>query len=81
MGILTTPLEAFLSFSLFLLYIGCLFTVCMLTFKKGHTLLGIIGIFFPLLWLIGACLPAKEGSRAWIEEGMRRQAYVENLTR
>jgi len=81
MGIMTTPLEEFLSFAFICLYITCLFTVCMLTFKKGHTLLGILGIFIPLLWLIGACLPAKEGSRAWVEDGMRRQQYLENMTR
>ena len=81
MGLFTTPMEAFLSFMLFMLYIGCLFTVCLLTFKKGHTVLGILGIFIPLLWLIGACLPAKEGSRAWVEDGMRRQQYLENMTR
>ena len=80
MGIMTTPLEAFLSFSLMMLYFTCIFTVCMLTFKKGHTLLGIIGIFIPLLWLIGACLPAKHGSRAWVEEGRRRQQYMESIT-
>jgi hypothetical protein len=80
MGLFTTPLEWFLSFALMCLYIGCLFTVCMLTFKKGHTLLGILGIFIPLLWLIGAVLPAKEGSRAWVEEGMRRQAYMQRIT-
>ena len=79
-GIFTTPMEAFLSFTLTCMYIACLFTVCMLTFKKGHTLLGIIGIFIPLLWLIGACLPAKHGSRAWVEEGMRRQQYMERIT-
>jgi hypothetical protein len=44
-------------------YIMCLFTVCRLTFQKGRTLLGIIGIFTPFLWLIGAILPAKPGSR------------------
>jgi hypothetical protein len=81
MGFMTTPGEAFLSFLLFTLYIGCLFTVCLLTFKKGHTLLGILGIFIPLLWLIGACLPAKQGSRAWVEEGMRREQYLQNMTR
>jgi len=81
MGFMTTPLEAFLSFSLMCLYIACLFTVCLLTFKKGHTLLGIIGIFIPILWLIGAVLPAKEGSRAWVEDGMRRQAAMERMTR
>ena len=75
-----TSLDWFLSFTLFAIYITCLFTVCMLTFKKGHTLLGILGIFMPLLWLIGACLPAKHGSRAWVDEGVRRQAYIEQVS-
>ena len=44
-------------------YLVCLFTVCMVTFQKGYVLLGIIGIFMPLIWLIGALLPAKRGSR------------------
>ena len=43
-------------------YVCCLFTVCLITFQKGHTLLGIVGIFIPLLWLFGAILPAKPGS-------------------
>ncbi|HYJ12803.1 MAG TPA: hypothetical protein VEW66_04390 [Thermomicrobiales bacterium] len=43
-------------------YITCLFTVCSLTFRKGYTVLGIVGIFIPFLWLIGAVLPAKPGS-------------------
>ena len=38
----------------FTMYIFCLFTVCALTFQKGRTLLGIVGIFLPFLWLIGA---------------------------
>jgi hypothetical protein len=80
MGLFTTPLEAFLEFSLMMMYFACIFTVCLLTFKKGHTLLGILGIFIPLLWLIGACLPAKHGSRAWVEEGMRRQADMQRMT-
>lgn len=44
-------------------YLVALFTVCVLTFRKGYVLLGILGIFFPFLWLIGAVLPAKSGSR------------------
>jgi hypothetical protein len=51
------------TFLLFALYLVLLFTVCLMTFKKGHTILGIIGIFFPILWLVGAALPAKPGSR------------------
>ena len=66
MGIFTTPMDAFLGFSLMCLYFTALVTVSMLTFKKGHTLLGILANFLPLLWLICACLPATEGSRAWV---------------
>jgi len=50
-------------FLFFVLYLVMLFTICFLTFKKGHTALGIIGIFIPFLWLIGAVIPAKPGSR------------------
>ena len=53
----------FFSAMFWVVYIVCLFTVCKLTFQKGHTLLGIVGIFLPFLWLIGAILPAKPGSR------------------
>jgi hypothetical protein len=56
---------------LVVLYFGCLFTVCALTFRKGHVLLGILGIFLPLLWLIGAVLPAKPGSSYAIDERQR----------
>jgi hypothetical protein len=48
--------------TLFVLYIVCLFTVCVMTFRKGHTALGIFGIIFPFLWLIGAVMPPKPGS-------------------
>lgn len=48
--------------ALLALYIACLFTVCALTFKKGRMWLAIAGIFLPILWLIGAVLPAKPGS-------------------
>jgi hypothetical protein len=57
-----TGLEWILGVALFTIYIVCLFTVCALTFQKGRTWLGIIGIFFPILWLIGAFLPPKAGS-------------------
>ena len=44
-----TGLEWMLSWALFMIYITCLFTVCRLTFQKGYTILGIVGIFIPLL--------------------------------
>jgi hypothetical protein len=48
--------------------------VCRLTFEKGHTVLGIVGIFMPFLWLIGAIMPAKPGSR--FDEAQRNQYRV-----
>jgi hypothetical protein len=66
---------------LFTFYIFCLFTVCALTFQKGRTWLGIIGIFIPFLWLIGAILPAKPGSRYDIDQQMRYRAGYEQMTR
>lgn len=61
-------------------YIVCLFTVCRLTFQKGHTLLGIVGIFVPFLWLIGAILPAKPGSRFDIEQQTASQVAMQQYT-
>jgi len=69
-----TLLESFLSSAFFVLYLVCLFTVCLLTFRKGHILLGILGIFLPFLWLIGAVLPAKRGSRYDVEQAERYRA-------
>jgi hypothetical protein len=65
-----TVMEWILWSSLLTLYVFCLFTVCALTFRKGYTALGILGIFLPFLWLIGAVLPPKSGS-----------AYVQQETR
>lgn len=57
-----TGLEWILGVALVSLYFVCLFTVCMITFQKGYTALGIIGIFLPFLWLIGAVMPPKPDS-------------------
>ena len=63
---------------LFWFYLMCIFTVCKITFQKGRTILGIVGIFIPFLWLIGAVLPAKEGSRYDIAQ---RTAYQQQMVR
>jgi hypothetical protein len=76
-----SAMETFLWISLATLYIFCLFTVCLLTFQKGHVVLGIVGIFLPILWLIGAILPAKEGSRYAVAQGMRYQQQMADMTR
>ncbi|MBV9094160.1 MAG: hypothetical protein JO132_09825 [Streptosporangiaceae bacterium] len=41
------------------IYFVLLITLGVLTFRKGHLVLGLIGIIFPVLWLIGAILPSR----------------------
>jgi hypothetical protein len=57
-----TVLEMILSAFLFIFYLTAIFTVAGLTFSKGHWILGVLGIFFPILWLIGAILPPTEAA-------------------
>ncbi len=52
-----TFLEYLLLAILFTIYIACIFTVAAITFRNGHWILGILGIFFPVFWLIGVVLP------------------------
>lgn len=52
-----TVLETILLGILIAIYLTAIFTVALVTFRNGHWILGILGIFFPLLWLIGAVLP------------------------
>jgi hypothetical protein len=52
----------FFAIGLGVLYLVLLFTVALMTFRKGHWILGLIGIIFPVLWLIGAILPARRGA-------------------
>jgi hypothetical protein len=70
----------FFGIMFFTFYIFALFTVCMLTFQKGRTLLGIVGIFLPFLWLIGAILPAKPGSRYEIAQEIATQRQVQQYS-
>ncbi len=53
-------LEGLLLAILFVIYVTCIFTVAVITFRNGHWLLGILGIFFPLFWLIGVVIPPTE---------------------
>jgi 4-amino-4-deoxy-L-arabinose transferase-like glycosyltransferase len=47
----------FLGTTLAVLYLFLIFTVASITFRKGHFVLGFLGIILPFLWLIGAVLP------------------------
>ncbi len=41
------------------IYVVLILTLGILSFRKGHWVLGLIGFIFPVLWLIGALLPAR----------------------
>jgi len=64
----------------FSLYVFCIVTVCVLTFQKGRWVMGVLGIFLPILWLIGAVLPAKKGSRYELAQEMAYGRQVEQYT-
>jgi len=64
----------------FSLYVFCIVTVCVLTFQKGRWVMGVIGIILPILWLIGAVLPAKKGSRYELAQEMAYGRQVEQYT-
>ena len=46
-------------FTLGIIYLVLLVVFAILSFRKGHWVLGLLGFFFPLLWIIGAILPAR----------------------
>jgi hypothetical protein len=46
-----------LYFGLGILYVVLLITLGIMTIRKGHWLTFVIGIFFPLFWLIGTLMP------------------------
>ena len=43
-----------------ILYFILLVTLGIISIRKGHWVMFIIGIFIPLFWIIGALLPAKQ---------------------
>ena len=40
-----------------ILYIVLLVVLGVTTLRKGHWVMFIVGIFFPLMWIIGAVIP------------------------
>jgi hypothetical protein len=41
------------------IYLILVFTLAVLCFRKGHWVLGLVGFLFPVLWLLGAVMPAR----------------------
>jgi hypothetical protein len=52
-----------LGFTLGIIYLVLLLVLGVLSFRKGHWVLGLIGFIFPVLWLIGAILPSRHARR------------------
>jgi hypothetical protein len=42
-----------------IIYLLLMISLGILTFRKGHWILGLIGFIIPILWLIGAILPSR----------------------
>jgi hypothetical protein len=42
-----------------ILYLVLMITLGILSIRKGHWVMFLVGIFIPLFWLIGAILPPK----------------------
>jgi hypothetical protein len=49
-----------MGFILGIIYFVLLITLGILSIRKGHWVMFIIGIFIPLFWIIGALLPSRE---------------------
>jgi hypothetical protein len=39
------------------IYLAALISLGVMTLRKGHVVLFVVGIIFPLLWIIGALMP------------------------
>ena len=46
-----------------IIYLVLLFTLAVLSFRKGHWVLGLIGFIVPVLWVVGAILPDRHRRR------------------
>jgi hypothetical protein len=52
-----------MAFILGAIYLVLLITLGVMSLRKGHWVMFIIGIFLPLFWLIGAIIPSRERLR------------------
>ncbi|MBV8463207.1 MAG: hypothetical protein JO368_07925 [Acidimicrobiales bacterium] len=52
-----------MGFILGVIYFVLLITLGVISLRKGHWVMFIIGIFLPLFWIIGALIPRRERIR------------------
>jgi hypothetical protein len=55
--------NVYAGFGLGILYLVLLVTLGILCLRKGHWVMFIVGLFFPLFWLIGAIIPPANSRR------------------
>ena len=48
-----------MAFILGVIYVVLLITLGIMSLRKGHWVMFIIGLFIPLFWLIGAAIPRR----------------------
>jgi hypothetical protein len=63
-GDLMSAMQWTLGFVAVVVYFACLFWLGIRSFERGYLVLGILGIFLPLFWVLGALLPDKRALRA-----------------
>lgn len=47
------------------IYVVLLVTLGILSIRKGHWVMFLIGIFIPIFWIVGALLPPRGGGAAY----------------
>jgi len=57
-------MSTFLWLVLAVVYVTLFVTLALTTLRKGHYFLFWVGIFFPVLWIIGALMPPTAGAQA-----------------
>ena len=62
-----------------ILYLVLLFTLGVITLRKGHWVMFIIGIFLPIFWLIGAVIPPVQRARRRASESACRGSKRPNI--
>jgi ABC-type multidrug transport system permease subunit len=55
--------RAAVAFIVGVIYLVLLITLGVISLRKGHWVMFIIGIFIPLFWIIGAIMPSRERLR------------------
>lgn len=64
-----------------ILYIALVLTTGVMTYQKGRIGLFLLGFIFPVLWIIGAMMSPKVGSKRYIDAQERLNADVQKYTR